>query len=58
MVSAVIGVLLNYLGAYFYGLSGVIIAGIVFPLIYLIWIILIIIFDKKRVDPDNEYTAH
>ncbi len=38
VVTAIIGVLLNYIGAYFYGLIGVIVAGIIFSLIYTIWI--------------------
>jgi len=48
IVTAIIGVMLNYLGAYFYGLIGVVIAGIAFPLIYLIWIAAMYVFSEKQ----------
>ncbi|MCU0666033.1 MAG: hypothetical protein MUF05_02950 [Candidatus Omnitrophica bacterium] len=48
ILSAVFGVLLNYLGAYFYGLNGVVIAGICFPLMYLSWILIIYAFSRNR----------
>lgn len=46
IVTAVFGVLLNYLGAYFYGLIGVVVAGVIFSLVYLFWII--IVYRHKR----------
>jgi O-antigen/teichoic acid export membrane protein len=56
IVSAVFGVVLNYLGAYFYGLIGVALAGIVFPLMYLVWIL--ILYSTKIGLQKNEYIAN
>ncbi len=47
IITAVAGVILNFLGAYFYGLVGVVIAGLVFPLFYLIWVLIIHFFREK-----------
>ncbi|MFH1395482.1 MAG: hypothetical protein ABIH09_04920 [Candidatus Omnitrophota bacterium] len=49
IVTAVLGVFLNYLGAYFYGLMGVVVAGIIFSLMYLVWIIILHLLDEKGI---------
>ncbi|MFH1309175.1 MAG: oligosaccharide flippase family protein [Candidatus Omnitrophota bacterium] len=47
IVTAILGVVLNYLGAYFYGLIGVVVAGVAFPLVYFVWIVMLHILDKN-----------
>lgn len=41
IVTAIIGILANYAGAYLFGIRGVVYAGVLFSLIYLFWIIII-----------------
>lgn len=45
--AAIIGVLLNCIGAYFYGLIGVIVAGLIFSLTYIIWIFVIYDYSQR-----------
>lgn len=46
VITAIFGVFLNYSGACFYGLKGVVAAGVAFPLVYLVWVGTLHIFDK------------
>jgi O-antigen/teichoic acid export membrane protein len=39
IVTALLGVALNFAGAFWFGLNGVVWAGVLFGLIYLVWII-------------------
>ena len=48
IITAILGILLNYLGAYFYGLVGVVAAGVAFSLMYLIWVFIMYFFSKKQ----------
>jgi O-antigen/teichoic acid export membrane protein len=41
IVTAVLGVLFNFAGAYFYGTKGVVAAGIMFSVIYYVWMVVI-----------------
>lgn len=48
VVTAIIGIILNVLGAYFYGLEGVVFAQLLFSMIYFGWMILqYLTFPKK-----------
>lgn len=46
ILTAIVGVVLHFIGAYFYGLEGVVFAGVLFSASYAIWMILLSI--KKR----------
>ena len=49
VVTAIIGIILNILGAYFYGLEGVVFAQVLFSMIYFGWMILqYITFSKEQ----------
>lgn len=50
IVTAVAGVVLNYAGAYFYGLIGVVVAGIAFPLVYLVWVLILRATAKREME--------
>jgi O-antigen/teichoic acid export membrane protein len=39
--TSILGVIFNFVGAYYYGLQGVVIAGIIFSTIYFIWMLII-----------------
>lgn len=41
IVTALLGVTLNFVGAYWYGTTGIVIAGVLFSVSYFIWIVLI-----------------
>ena len=43
--TSILGVILNFLGAYYFGLLGVVIAGVIFSTLYFIWMMII---SKKR----------
>jgi hypothetical protein len=40
-VTALLGVLLNFAGAYLYGTAGVVIAGVLFSVLYFFWMVLL-----------------
>lgn len=45
--TALFGILLNFAGAYWYGIAGVIFAGVVFSISYLVWSIIILMRLQK-----------
>ncbi len=60
VVTAIIGIILNILGAYFYGLEGVVFAQLLFSVIYFGWMVIqYLTFSKKLalVTMDNNSSA-
>jgi O-antigen/teichoic acid export membrane protein len=45
IVTASLGVTLNFAGAYWYGIAGIVIAGVLFSVVYFIWMVVLV---KKR----------
>lgn len=50
VVTAIFGIAMNFIGAYLFGLSGVVTAGVVFSVVYFAWVF---ILDKKTTIPKN-----
>jgi hypothetical protein len=41
IVTALVGVLINFAGAFFYGVSGVVFAGVLFSMLYCAWMMVL-----------------
>ncbi len=48
IVTAIVGVVMNIAGAYFYGVAGVICAGLLFSTAYFAWMVVLVNFLDKR----------
>ena len=46
IITAILGVIMNILGAYLYNINGIVIASILLPIIYIIWVVIIL---KKNI---------
>lgn len=56
IVTAILGLLLNFWGAYLYGLEGVVFAQLIFAIIYFVWMFFqYIIFSKKLVNGNQQH---
>ncbi|MCK5097862.1 MAG: hypothetical protein KAR45_07140, partial [Desulfobacteraceae bacterium] len=41
IVTALIGVIFNFVGAYWYGIKGIVTAGVTFSVMYFLWMLLL-----------------
>lgn len=48
IVTALVGVMLNFAGAYWYGLMGVIYAGALFSILYFLWMVVLVNSGSKK----------
>jgi O-antigen/teichoic acid export membrane protein len=50
IITALLGVILNFAGAYWYGTAGIVIAGVLFSVMYLFWMALLSKTAEKKTD--------
>ena len=56
IVTAILGLLLNYFGAHLYGLEGVVFAQLIFSIIYFVWMFFqYIVFSKKIMNGNQQH---
>jgi O-antigen/teichoic acid export membrane protein len=48
VVTAVFGLILNVLGAYWYGINGVVCGGVAFSFVYLIWVVFLVKLEHDK----------
>lgn len=48
IVTALVGVILNFVGAYWYGLIGIIYAGVLFSILYFLWMVMLVTNGSKK----------
>lgn len=48
IVTALLGVALNFAGAYWYGITGIICAGLIFSMLYFVWMVVLVNNGSKK----------